>query len=645
MERKTYSFEENPLRSEPFSGGGRLIGSVVDKYEILRKVGEGGMATVYLARHVTLGREVAIKLLHPHLSASSRNRKRFAREARAIEHLDHENILKIFDYSGVDVDDCYIVTEYVRGSTLHALLDARGLLPSELVALIGIRLAQALSYAHLTGIIHRDLKPENVMLREDGVVKLMDFGIARFLDESTVTMTGALVGSPAYMSPEQALEKVVDTRSDLFSLGSMLFHLVTGQMPFSGSNASVILRNIIEGSRAEVLELQPGASPQLADVIERLLQLDPDSRYADASEVAEALIASLEGSELDPEDPSFSIAAFLADPDDYERRLNEHLDGVLLRRGREAFAAGDHLGAQRLLNRLLVQEPEHPEVLELLMNLHQPEPDEGSAGWGALRLVLGAIGLLLFAGLAWTQLAPTPEPPEPETPEAPTELASPELPTSPVELPAQEAAPESPELPPEPPEESVMRSKTGEPIGERRPITSPREPPPHRILVPDPKRPEEAEVAPPELEQATVTVRVTDLTWADAFLDGKKVGQVRQPLRLQVAPGPHVLLLTNTMSKDSTTRFEVGAGEQKEIEVTLVKKPISVRFRASLDPDCDVIVDGETAGSIAGIGGAFDLQDPDAAHMISLRCPNSDEQSFTVEPGRPGSQVMLPPAP
>ncbi len=271
-----------------------MIGTFLDKYEVLQKIGEGGMATVYRARHTTLGREVAIKILHPHLSAVARNRRRFAREARAIEHLDHENILKIFDYSGSDAEDCYIVTEFVEGQTLRQLIEARGLLPSEVAAFIGIKLADALRYAHEAGIIHRDLKPENVMLRVDGTVKLMDFGIARFLDESSVTMTGALVGSPAYMSPEQALERKLDARSDLFSLGTLLYHLVTGQLPYAGSNPSIILRNIIEGVRREVLDVQPGVAPKLADVINRLLELEPDARYDSAEAGASAVAAVLD---------------------------------------------------------------------------------------------------------------------------------------------------------------------------------------------------------------------------------------------------------------------------------------------------------------------------------------------------------------
>ncbi|MBA2320828.1 MAG: serine/threonine protein kinase, partial [Deltaproteobacteria bacterium] len=347
-----------------------VIGSFLDKYEVLEKVGEGGMATVYRGRHATLNRDVAIKVLHPHLSSSTRNRKRFAREARAIEHLRHPNILEIFDYSGTDAGECYIVTEFVLGDTLSALLWRRGRLPPEVAASMALDLSRALSYAHREGILHRDLKPDNVMIRSDGTVKLMDFGIARFLDESQVTMTGALVGSPAYMSPEQAKEGKLDVRSDLFSLGTLLFQTTTGQLPFSGSNPSVILKNIVEGNRPAVVELVPAISPALADVIERLMASQREDRFDSSEAVVHALEGVLSESGIDRSLPEWSLSAYLQAPEAWEQRLEAHLRTFLLARGKSLLDAGDHLAALRLFNRLLSMDAENGEVLALVGRLH-----------------------------------------------------------------------------------------------------------------------------------------------------------------------------------------------------------------------------------------------------------------------------------
>ena len=278
-----------------------MIGTVIDKYEILQKIGEGGMATVYRARHLTLQREVALKILHPHLSSTSRNRQRFEQEARAIERLEHTNILKIIDFSGHDKRDCYIVTEFIEGISLQELLKERKMYPnpqkhrlvSEIVALVGLKLLSALEYAHNKGIIHRDLKPANVMLRRDGTVKLMDFGIAKILDEGNLTVTGTLIGSPAYMSPQQALEQPIDLRSDFFSLGTLLYHLVTGQLPFNGSNSSIILKNIIENNHTPANVLFQDISTELSDLLEALLQTDPNARPSTHEDIRERLHRTL----------------------------------------------------------------------------------------------------------------------------------------------------------------------------------------------------------------------------------------------------------------------------------------------------------------------------------------------------------------
>ena len=314
-----------------------MIGSKLDKYEIVEKIGEGGMATVYEGVHQTLGRKVAIKVLHPHLSSAPKNRERFAREARTIERLEHNAILRIFDYSGADADLSYIVTELIEGETLKELTERVGLLPSELVGLVGLEIAQGLAYAHDAGVIHRDIKPENIMIRADGAVKVMDFGIARFLEESAITMTGSLIGSPAYMSPEQVLERTPDTRSDLFSLGALLFKLLTGQLAFPGSNPSVTLKKVIEGDHPRVLDLAPSADADLADLIEQLLSPDPAHRPPTAQEVVDRISVILRDNEIDPSSTPFSPLAFLSDRSSYESKLREHHGRTLLTRGKSAL--------------------------------------------------------------------------------------------------------------------------------------------------------------------------------------------------------------------------------------------------------------------------------------------------------------------
>ena len=212
------------------------------------------------------------------------------------------------------------MTEFVDGITLQDLLNERARFPSEVAAQVRIKLAKALAYAHGLGIIHRDLKLENVMLKRDGELKLMDFGIARFLDEVNLTVTGALIGSPAYMSPEQAMERVLDHRSDLFSLGTLLFHLTTGQLPFSGANPSIVLRNVIEGNRPALLELAPDVSSTLGDLIEQLMQTEPDDRPQSADEVVQRLQRSLAEVDIPEDDTAWSTARWLQSVEDYQQR-------------------------------------------------------------------------------------------------------------------------------------------------------------------------------------------------------------------------------------------------------------------------------------------------------------------------------------
>ncbi|MCB9778206.1 MAG: protein kinase [Alphaproteobacteria bacterium] len=628
-----------------------MIGSILDKYEILQKIGEGGMASVYRGRHVTLGRDVAIKILHPHLSSVERNRQRFAREARAIENLDHDNILRIFDYSGQSTEDCYIVTEFVDGQTLQQLLMDHGALPSEIVAQLGIRLADALEYAHELGIIHRDLKPENVMLRRDGTVKLMDFGIARFLDEMHLTVTGALVGSPAYMSPEQAMEKVLDKRSDLFSLGTLLFHLVTGQLPFSGNNPSIVLRNIIEGNRPGVADLTPEVSGPLGDLIASLLQTDPADRPASAAIVRERLLDALAEVDLDPDDSRWSLQTWLVDPAGYRERLHGWLPEVLLRKGQERLAARDHLGALQLFNRLLSIDEDNEEVLALVQGMHigQKQGSRPRAWW------LAGVGLLAGAALLTWLLWPEPPAPPPEDPAvaaavepaparavtpavAPT--AAPDAVAEPQDGSAEPAPSASAERPRVDPARPLVRVPEAVAVPAGNPLAGGPIERVRKARRSDDQTPPTGSAAEAD-EPGYITVYVPE-SWGYIYVDGKRLGRTglnEDPL--EVTPGTHTLTVGHEFAIPHEERFTVGSGETRNFTVSLQRKPASVEFADSLGDDCVLSVGGKPRGTLGELGHRYVLPEHDTRYEGTLRCGDQDTP-WAVGPLLPGETARLP---
>jgi serine/threonine protein kinase len=378
-------------------------GATIGKYEVLEKVGEGGMATVFRGRHTTLGREVAIKVMHPHLASSERNRVRFEREARAIEAVEHPNILAIHDYSGRDADNAWIITEFIGGPTLRELLDDVGAMMPEPAAIVGWHLCQALNEAHNHGIVHRDLKPENVMIDGAGEVKLMDFGIARVLTDVQVTMTGALVGSPAYMSPEQATDGELDARSDLFSLGTVLYRMVTGTLPFRGNNPSVVLKAIIDCTYEDPSSRVPSLDHALAAIICKCLARERDDRFASAATVGQALSRYLLSVGIDPKSPGpWSVGDYLNDADAYEERLAEALIAILTTRGRAEAENGDTASALHTFNRVLALDEENTEVVTIIEGMRRPLADDAKGGTPlGLWLAPLLIGIIAIGLLAW----------------------------------------------------------------------------------------------------------------------------------------------------------------------------------------------------------------------------------------------------
>jgi serine/threonine protein kinase len=266
----------------------RMLGRL-GTYEIAGVIGRGGMGVVLKGLDSALNRYVAIKVLAPHLAANGSARLRFAREARAAAAVVHENVIGIHavaEWNGMP----YLVMTYVRGESLQRRLDRQGPLGVKEVLRVGRQAAAGLAAAHAQGMVHRDIKPANILL-EDGVerLKITDFGLARAVDDARVTQTGVVPGTPQYMSPEQARGEAIDARSDLFSLGSVLYAACTGRAPFRAETTYGVLRRISDSHPRPIREVNPEVPDWLETIIARLHAKSPTERFATAVDVAELL--------------------------------------------------------------------------------------------------------------------------------------------------------------------------------------------------------------------------------------------------------------------------------------------------------------------------------------------------------------------
>jgi len=262
-----------------------VIGTTVGHYHLVEELGRGGFATVYKAYQPALKRYVAIKLMDMALGVDEQAVRRFQREARAIAALRHPNIIAVYDF-GDENGQAYLVMELVDGPTLKSKLGRP--LPAREVVTIVRAVAAALDYAHQNGVIHRDVKPGNVLLDRSGRILLSDFGIAQ-VAESSITLTRGIVGTPQYMSPEQALGKRVDARSDTYSLAAMVYEMLVGQVPYRGDTPVATLSMHVNAPVPSPRAVNPALSEALEQVLVKGLSKDPAARYASAGELAEAL--------------------------------------------------------------------------------------------------------------------------------------------------------------------------------------------------------------------------------------------------------------------------------------------------------------------------------------------------------------------
>ena len=398
------------------------------KYEVLEELGHGGMATVYRAHDKRLGRDVAIKVLHPHLRESREIAHRFEAEAKAVAKLRHRNIVEVFDVSSADEDEQYLVVEFVRGQTLRKLLQKSGALPPEVAAALAVELLGALAHAHGAGVVHRDVKPENVLLehRTSGEsssrsiptplpttggnsapspsrrtpvdsnrgerigVKLTDFGIAKLLDAQGVTSTGQVLGSPAHMAPEQIEGGDVDGRADVFGMGVLLYECMVGHLPFEGNNPAQVLRRVLDGIYPSAERERPSVGKIYSQILDRALARQAEDRYADAEQMREAL--SNELLRLGVAAPRTELESYFDDPEGWSEEHEKRLIGKLCTIGGDARRRGDAVAAAADYNRALAYAPNDPQLLRIVASMHRAE-----ARMRFLRragpLVLGAVAL------------------------------------------------------------------------------------------------------------------------------------------------------------------------------------------------------------------------------------------------------------
>ncbi len=424
------------------------------KYEVLEELGHGGMATVYRAHDKRLGRDVAIKVLHPHLRESREIAHRFEAEAKAVAKLRHRNIVEVFDVSSADEDEQYLVVEFVRGQTLRKLLQKTGALPPEIAAALAVELLGALAHAHGAGVVHRDVKPENVLLEHrpnelHGVsnptpvptgtlamptsllsrrtpidsnrgervgVKLTDFGIAKLLDAQGVTSTGQVLGSPAHMAPEQIEGGDVDGRADVFGMGVLLYECMVGHLPFEGNNPAQVLRRVLDGIYPSAEREQPPVGKVYSQILDRALARQAEDRYANAEVMREALAAEL--SRLGIATPRTELESYFDDPEVWSAEHEKRLIGRLCDLGSEARKRGDAVAAASDYNRALAYAPNDPQLLRIVASMHRAEARMRLAR-RAGPLVLGALVLGTSAFFVARQLKGSP-----------TLITTPDVPTS-----------------------------------------------------------------------------------------------------------------------------------------------------------------------------------------------------------------------
>ncbi|MGE6758915.1 protein kinase domain-containing protein [Corallococcus interemptor] len=628
-----------------------LVGRHIGRYRILEELGSGGMSVVYKGLDTALDREVAVKVLHPHLAGKDESRRRLAREARAVAKLHHPNILEVFDFSSAEAHDAFIVTEYIRGRTLKTYLDEGPLEPPELAAMIIHELAAALAHAHEAGVIHRDLKPENVMVREDGVLKLMDFGIARLLDiEDRMTVTGALVGSPAHMSPEIIEGMEAGPEADVFSLGIMFYALMTGRLPFTASNTTATLKRILDGAYEDPRRRVPTLSDELAEICATCLQRDPARRYPNAGKLRDALADALAG--LGFSRVGEELISFFADPPSYQRLARQRIVAALLERGERQLAEKRTPRALACLNHVLALDPTNERALGLLKSIQRQQRRRTwrrrglRAGIGTgVALALGLGGWQVYRMSAHAPGTPAVEATAPRAQDPGTKPA--QVPDSPPRVsppPADTTAPvEAVATPPGPrPTGAQGTGGTGTPTPVRetdappRPERTPSRPP---LVVASVEPQDDARHARAGKVPVSILVRPYGSIRVD---DGPAGTQQLAQHDVHLVPGPHTITVSCGYCEDATETIDVKPDRENvfRLRALLKASQLSMDYQPQ---DATVRVGDVERTAHDSLQHPFDIRSPRGPasfqHRVEVEISSpgykTEKRVVLLEPGKP----------
>jgi len=539
------------------------------RYRLDEQVGQGGMAVVWRGFDTQLKRPVAVKVLHPHLHGREEIRKRFVREAQAVARLHHPNILDVYDSSDPGSEPSWLVMELIRGTTLRGFADAHAFDPPELAAACLVPLAEALEHAHGGGVIHRDVKPENVMVREDGTLKLTDFGIAAIVEpDEKFTATGQILGSPAHLAPEIIEGKPATPKSDLFSLGTLLYWLSCGQLPFRAPTPAALLRLIMECKPQDPRMVRPSLGDAQAGIIARCLQRDPDRRFASAAELASELTAMLLAAGI--EKPREELAAFVRAPEAHGKGLRARLIERSLTRGDEELALRKTSAALAAFGRALSLDPENDRARAQVERIHKRARRarlvRRAALGASLAILVGVGGMRATSMLRERRVEPQPPPPVARIMPPPPARPQPEAAT-PVE-----AQPPQDEPEPEPP---------------------PAEPPPSRP-APEVKPPPPAPPRPKAIE-VTLKPRLP----ARLIVDGVDRG-IEPMFTLSLTAGPHRVVARHECCQDFMTTLDVTPGTTRYPIDLGAPKPALVKV-AGAPANAQVSIDGSFIGTVGDL--------------------------------------------